>query len=108
MTVEDVAQAPPQAALPDRAARASAAPLARTAAWRLDVVLCIALFAIAIIPRAAWVAYNDRAPQGLNDPTLYNFFGDIMADGGGYTRPTGEPFAYYPVGFPATVAGLKK
>lgn len=108
MTVEDVAEAPRQTVMPDRAARASDRPLARSTAWRLDVVLCIALFAVAIIPRAAWVAYNDRAPQGLNDPTLYNFFGDIMADGGGYTRPTGEPFAYYPVGFPATVAGLKK
>jgi 4-amino-4-deoxy-L-arabinose transferase-like glycosyltransferase len=63
---------------------------------------------MAIVPRAAWVAYNDRAPQGLNDPTLYNLLADIMADGGGYSRPTGEPFAYYPVGWPATMAGLKK
>jgi 4-amino-4-deoxy-L-arabinose transferase-like glycosyltransferase len=35
-------------------------------------------------------------------------FGDTIADGGGYVRPTGEKFAYYPVGFPATLAGLKK
>mgnify|MGYP001595148458 CR=1 FL=1 len=75
---------------------------------RLDIVLALAVFALAIAPRAAWIAYNDRPPQGLNDPTMYNFLADIMADGGGYTRPTGEPFAYYPVGFPATVAGLKK
>lgn len=75
--------------------------------WAM-VALCVLVFAMAIVPRAAWVAYNDRAPQGLNDPTIYMFVGDIMADGGGYTRPTGEPFAYYPVGFPATVAGLKK
>ena len=31
-----------------------------------------------------------------------------MANGDGYTRPTGEKFAYYPVGYPATVAGMKK
>ncbi len=68
----------------------------------------LALFVLAIVPRAAWVAYNDRAPQGLNDPTLYALFGDTIADGHGYIRPTGEKFAYYPVGFPATVAGLKK
>ncbi len=69
-----------------------------------------------MVPRAAWVAYNDRPPQGLNDPVLYNLFAAIMADGGGYMRPISEdcpasdpcPFAYYPVGFPATVAGLKK
>ena len=44
-----------------RAARASV---------RLDLLFMLALFALAIIPRAAWVAYNDRAPQGLNDPML--------------------------------------
>ncbi|MBI2724271.1 MAG: glycosyltransferase family 39 protein [Chloroflexi bacterium] len=61
-----------------------------------------------MIPRAAWVAYNDREPQGLNDPALYDLLAGRMADGLGYTRPTGEKFAYYPIGFPATVAGLKK
>jgi len=97
------------------ATRAEAAALRRerSQAERLPFIatqalLCLAVFAAAIIPRAAWVAYNDREPQGLNDPTMYNLLADIMADGGGYSRPTGEPFAYYPVGFPATVAGLKK
>ncbi len=75
---------------------------------RLDILLMLALFVLAIVPRAAWIAYNDRAPQGLNDPTLYALLGDTIADGGGYVRPTGETFAYYPVGFPATLAGLKK
>jgi hypothetical protein len=117
VSVEDIAQAEPRPGTP------ASAPLAHAgdAAWerpraeprdrsalRLDIVLALLLFAVAIAPRAAWVAYNDRAPQGLNDPLLYNLLADIMADGGGYTRPTGEPFAYYPVGFPATVAGLKK
>jgi 4-amino-4-deoxy-L-arabinose transferase-like glycosyltransferase len=80
----------------------------RSSAIWLTVLLCVLVFGMAIVPRAAWIAYNDRPPQGLNDPTLYNLLADIMADGGGYSRPTGEPFAYYPVGFPATVAGLKK
>ncbi|MHB8375766.1 MAG: glycosyltransferase family 39 protein [Dehalococcoidia bacterium] len=85
------------------------APGARTfAVPRIDLLLMLALFVMAIVPRAAWVAYNDRPPKGLNDPSLYVILGDIMADGGGYVRPTGEAFAYYPVGFPATVAGLKK
>jgi 4-amino-4-deoxy-L-arabinose transferase-like glycosyltransferase len=75
---------------------------------RLDILLAIVVFAMAIVPRAAWVAYNDRPPQGLNDPVMYNLLSDLMADGDGYIRPTGEAFAYYPVGFPATVAGLKK
>lgn len=83
------------------AARAFAVP-------RLDIVLMLVLFTLAIIPRAAWVAYNDRPPQGLNDPTLYALFGDTIADGHGYVRPTGEKFAYYPVGYPATLGALKK
>ena len=75
---------------------------------RLDIVLMLLLFITAIVPRAAWTAYNDRAPKELNDPTFYNFYGDRMADGAGYTRITGEQYAYYPVGYPATVAALKK
>jgi len=91
---------------PRTSAATRAAP--RLASIRLDLVLALAVFAMAIIPRAAWVAYNDRPPQGLNDPVMYNLLSDLMADGDGYIRPTGEAFAYYPVGFPATVAGLKK
>jgi hypothetical protein len=111
VSVEDLAQAPPPHAAAragNTAAAARAGERTRTSTRWLDVALALLMFTMAIIPRAAWVAYNDRPPQGLNDPTLYNLLADIMADGGGYTRPTGEPFAYYPVGFPATVAGLKK
>jgi 4-amino-4-deoxy-L-arabinose transferase-like glycosyltransferase len=112
MTVEDIAPPRPLTAMPE----ARAAPHDRVRVIAIEVVLCVALFALAMVPRAAWIVYNDRPPQGLNDPVLYNYFGDIMADGGGYTRPVSEecpaddpcPFAYYPVGFPATLAGLKK
>lgn len=75
---------------------------------RLDLILMLALFVLAIVPRAAWVAYNDRPPRGFNDPLFYSLFSDRMADGDGYTRPTGEKFAYYPVGYPATVSVLKR
>ncbi len=84
------------------------APDERRRMLRAELLLMLALFVLAIIPRAAWVAYNDRPPQGLNDPTLYAYFGDSIADGTGYVRPTGEKFAYYPVGYPATLGGLKK
>jgi 4-amino-4-deoxy-L-arabinose transferase-like glycosyltransferase len=84
-----------------REARAFAIP-------RLDVALLVLLFVLAIVPRAAWSAYADRAPQGLNDPTLYALFGDTIANGDGYTRPTGEKLAYYPVGYPAALGALKK
>jgi len=97
------------AATAERDAPARARPIARAfAVPRIDVVLMLLLFTLAIIPRAAWIAYNDRPPQGLNDPTLYSLFGDTIANGDGYVRPTGEKIAYYPVGYPAAVAGLKK
>ena len=84
------------------------APARRRSVPWAEALLCIALFALAMVPRAAWIAYNDRDPQGLNDPTLYDLFGDRIADGDGYTRPTGEKIAYYPAGFPLTVGALKK
>lgn len=89
------------------------APLAAIAARvralpRVEILILVALFIFAMVPRTAWVVYNDRPPQGLNDPSLYAMFGDFIADGDGYIRPTGEKIAYYPVGFPATVGGLKK
>jgi len=75
---------------------------------RIDVLLMVALFILAIIPRAAWVAYRDRAPLELSDPALYSIFSDEIADGHGYEGLDGRKVAYYPVGYPATVAGLKK
>lgn len=92
-------------ALPAARPAARARPFAIA---RVDILLMFALFVIAIIPRAAWIAYNDRAPQGLNDPVIYNSQGDALADGDGYIRFTGEKTAYYPVGFSVALAGVKK
>lgn len=75
---------------------------------RLDLALMVLLFAVAIIPRAAWVAYNDRAPRGVNDPALYMIHADLIADGKGYSNLNGTSTSYYPVGFPATLGGLRK
>lgn len=93
---------------------------------RITILFCLAIFVLAIVPRAAWIAYNDRDPQGLNDPSLYMLFSEFIADGKGYIRPpadvpgaysgpddpnlrsAGHEIAYYPVGYPATVGGLKK
>lgn len=89
-------------------AAVATAPAARRRFPRADILLCLLLFTTAIIPRAAWVAYNDRPPQGLNDPSLYVIYGDLIADGKGYTNLTGDQVAYYPVGFPAMLGALKK
>ncbi|HEY8172162.1 MAG TPA: glycosyltransferase family 39 protein [Dehalococcoidia bacterium] len=104
MSVESPAVTRVEAEAQERAAPA----VRRIALARADIILCVIMFAMAIIPRAAWVAYNDRAPQGLNDPTLYVIYGDLIADGKGYTNFTGEAVGYYPVGYPAMLGALKK
>jgi hypothetical protein len=99
----------PAAARAERELPAREKPSARAFAIpRIDIVLMVLLFTVAIIPRAAWTAYNDRAPKELNDPTFYSIYSDQIADGHGYALLTGQKTAYYPVGYPATVAGLKK
>jgi 4-amino-4-deoxy-L-arabinose transferase-like glycosyltransferase len=70
--------------------------------------LCALMFALAMAPRAAWVAYNDRLPEGFNDPSIYFIHGETIANGDGYQNFDGESTAYYPVGYPATVGGLMK
>lgn len=104
----DTSAARPIERAPELQIRTRGSWLAWMTSVRTDALIMFMLFTAAIIPRAAWTAYNDRAPQELNDPTFYNLFGDIIAQGKGYTRFTGESFAYYPVGYPATLGALKK
>ncbi len=75
---------------------------------RAEILLLVLIFAVAIAPRIAWALYNDRDPQGLNDPVLYTVYADQIADGYGYENYGGEKTAYYPVGFPAVFGGLKR
>lgn len=80
----------------------------RLAIARTDIILAVAIFVFALVPRIAWVAYNDREPQGLNDPALYMAYGGAIANGEGYINFYGQPVAYYPVGYPAMVGALMK
>ncbi len=73
---------------------------------RLDLLIGVAVVALALAVRLAWTVYADRPPQGLNDPLMYDILAHQIAAGNGYTRLTGEPFAYYPVGFPATLGAV--
>lgn len=75
---------------------------------RLDIALAVLMFAIAMVPRTAWIAHSDRPPQGLNDPSLYLIYADMIADGKGYANLDGHSVAYYPVGYPATLGALRK
>jgi 4-amino-4-deoxy-L-arabinose transferase-like glycosyltransferase len=66
----------------------------------------IAVLVLAFVLRAAWALYAARPPVGLHDPSFYLVYGERIADGFGYTLPSGEPTAYYPVGYPAFLAGV--
>jgi Dolichyl-phosphate-mannose-protein mannosyltransferase len=72
----------------------------RQRAWLLAIV------GVAFVVRFAWVLYAARPTKGLQDPTLYLFFGGQISNGEGYVDLGGGPTAYYPVGYPATLGGL--
>ena len=69
-------------------------------AWLLVIV------GVAFVVRFAWVLYAARPTKGLQDPTLYLFFGGQISNGEGYVDLGGGPTAYYPVGYPATLGAL--
>jgi 4-amino-4-deoxy-L-arabinose transferase-like glycosyltransferase len=78
---------------------------------RLDVtqpqlLLLAAILAVATAVRVAWVAYAARLPQQYHDPLFYVFYGLQIAVGHGYRLKDGSPSAYYPIGYPATLAAL--
>ena len=78
--------------------------------WRRRGVLGV--IGVAFIVRVAWCVVAARTPVGLHDPSAYERLAQIMADGDGYTIPGGTDIpagatAYYPVGYPAVLAGLR-
>jgi 4-amino-4-deoxy-L-arabinose transferase-like glycosyltransferase len=73
---------------------------------RPDALAGVAIVLLALAVRVTWAVYADRPPQGLNDPLMYDILAHQIAAGNGYTRLTGEPFAYYPVGFPGALGGV--
>lgn len=76
------------------------------AAWQQPEARWLAaVLLLAAVLRIVWVIYAEREPQGLHDPTLYYAYGQGIANGFGYALPDGAT-AYYPVGYPATLAAL--
>jgi 4-amino-4-deoxy-L-arabinose transferase-like glycosyltransferase len=71
-----------------------------------EAQLLTAILALATVLRVVWVLYAARSPQELHDPFFYLLYAGRIADGDGYTLLNGEPTAYYPVGYPASLAGV--
>jgi hypothetical protein len=71
----------------------------------------IAILGVATILRLAWLAYAHVKPPvwfiPSGDSYSYWYYGNEIAHGRGYiSYLTGEATAYYPIGFPAILAGL--
>jgi 4-amino-4-deoxy-L-arabinose transferase-like glycosyltransferase len=66
----------------------------------------LAVVALAIVVRLAWVALFARTPTGLSDPALYNDAANRLVAGEGYRSLLGEPTAYYPPGYPAVLSWI--
>jgi 4-amino-4-deoxy-L-arabinose transferase-like glycosyltransferase len=60
-----------------------------------------AVIAVGFVLRVAWVLFAARTPIGSHDPAYYLQYGERIANGLGYTTPSGDATAYYPVGYPA-------
>ena len=71
----------------------------------------VAIVAVGFVARVVWVLMVDSPdPAGemtLGDQYSYYYYGREMAEGRGYVSyTTGQPTAYYPVGYPAILAVL--
>jgi 4-amino-4-deoxy-L-arabinose transferase-like glycosyltransferase len=75
---------------------------ARLRAW-IDPYL-IAALAVGLLLRLAWLLYIDVEP--FSDAAVYFGFAERLEQGLGYTFDGVNPTAYYPVGYPATLAGV--
>lgn len=62
--------------------------------------------AAALLLRLAWIAYAHPVTGLVDDAGYYDFFARSILHGEGYVRPEGTPTAFWPVGYPATLAGL--
>ncbi|MBM3662116.1 MAG: hypothetical protein FJW94_04370 [Actinobacteria bacterium] len=71
---------------------------------RRDLLL---VAAVAVGLRLVAAVLLVESPRGLADPFLYQAFGQAIAAGYGYISLLGQPTAYYPPGYPFTLAVLQ-
>jgi 4-amino-4-deoxy-L-arabinose transferase-like glycosyltransferase len=64
----------------------------------------VAIVLIGFGLRLWWVIYAARPARGVHDPAFYTLLGRSIADGHGYRLLSGEPTAFYPVGYSAALS----
>jgi 4-amino-4-deoxy-L-arabinose transferase-like glycosyltransferase len=92
-----------QAVTGDVIAPSDSPRVARSIPMRVWLAVIIGL---AILLRLLWVLHAARPTKALNDPYFYTVFADRISQGRGYTLISGEPTAFYPVGYPGFLAGV--
>ncbi len=86
-------------------------PASRLGDLRLRIPGCLWLTAavlLAVVLRAAWIAYSEFRPLPDDDAYRYDFFARELAAGRGFVHLTGLPTAFWPPGYPVLLAGLFK
>jgi 4-amino-4-deoxy-L-arabinose transferase-like glycosyltransferase len=95
----------PRGPAPSEAAAPSAG---RRTGWAADHRSLLVVLAVAFALRLAWVLATSEAPVFVEsgDAYSYLFYGRQIAEGGGYLHldGSGNPTAYYPIGYPALLA----
>lgn len=64
----------------------------------------VALVVAGVLLRVLWIMLVDTTP--ISDPMVYLSRATSIANGDGYIYPDGTPTAYWPVGYPAFLAGV--
>jgi hypothetical protein len=75
----------------------------RVAMSRSTRVWLAVILGLATLLRFLWVLHAARPTKALNDPFFYTVFGEQISQGRGYTLFSGDPTAFYPVGYPAVL-----
>jgi len=110
-TMREATRAPRRArstSMESRAATATAGAVKQRLTGRQWWCLT-AILAVAGCLRIAWVIHATKTPSSplSGDPFFYQYYGKRFAAGHGYDNfATGEPTAYYPVGYPLLLAGV--
>lgn len=72
---------------------------------RRDRQLLAGILGVGLLLRVLWVLYAARLPgRGLHDPSFYYLYGEQLARGNGYRLLDHSPTAYYPPGYPLSLA----
>jgi 4-amino-4-deoxy-L-arabinose transferase-like glycosyltransferase len=66
----------------------------------------LAVIALAVALRLAWVLYAKTEPVWFFDPWQYDRLATALAEGRGYVNEAGQPTAYYPPGYPAILGAI--